>query len=194
METLKVYFRHGYIADYFRYLFGNKGAGVVNVSRRCKLGVFVLGLRRYSDLPLKQKQPKGMDYPTTIYTADLPETVDISASERRSPKKFVYYTCADLQEINEMTELYFDLDFWRYYIHASKLKVAQKDILESFILTRRLVSIEGDNEMLKKREYREELKNLKIHAKILKNKVDYINNGVKIEVEKYVNEKIYSTF
>jgi len=194
MENLKVYFRYGYIADYFRYLFNYVGTGPVMVTRHNPVGVFVLGQRKYSDLPVKHKKPSGLLHEMQIKDSELPEEVEIAMPDKRTPRKFIHYTCADLLEINDITEVYFDIDFWRYYLHASKLKVAQKDILESYVLTRKLISIESDNEMLKKREYRDELKNLKMQAKMLKNKVDYINSNIKLEVEKYVKDKIYSQF
>jgi hypothetical protein len=189
MDTMMIYFKNSYIADFFRFIFNHTGKDPVLVTRHHELGVYILAIRRFTDLPVNTRKPGSLKHEVNVLMNDsMDEAVEVTFTVKRTPKQFIHFTVSDLLNINEMAELYFDIDFWRYYLHASKMKVAQKDILDSYVISRKLVSVQADNEMLKKREYREEIKNLQKHAKILKNKVDYINNRTKIEVEKYVNE------
>ena len=171
-----LYLRHEYLHDYLRFLFDSEGKPEIEIGRGHKLGSYICCIRKYSDMPKETKAPRGFEY-----------EVRLTFPSNRTKSKFIYFVQEDIMDINDMVEAYFDIDFWRYYLHGQKMSIPQKDILETFIISRKLNSLAYNTEVLKKREYREELRNMEKGIWVLRKKAQYVNEQVKVQLKEYCN-------
>lgn len=154
--------------DYLNYLFPLSD-GCYQVTRDNEFGKMLCSRVQYSSLPVKTE-------PGTI-RLQLPRSRPLA----NAGNYFLHYTKEDQAKLNDALDVLFHIDFDRYYLQGRKRNEMQKDIIQSFIITRKLVKLIGDNEMLKKRIYREEVENLKIVTEKLIKKAyyrnEYINNN-----------------
>ena len=86
-------------------------------------------------------------------------------------------------KFSDYLEAVFAVDFDRFYLTAQKYGIPQKDIILAFISSRRLVSMEQDTEMLKKRAYRQSLREIAERHKQLTNRIQYVTSKVEAEVK-----------
>jgi hypothetical protein len=144
------------LLDFFKYLFKEE-EGAFLISSTKDIGKYLISRVSYSDIPVKK-------IPGSI-RIKLPKTANTTGQN-----KYLYYTKEDVEKINFELDATFSIDFDRYYLQGLKLNLKQKEILSSYILSRNLISAEGDIETLKKRKYREEMKNLQKMTRFLKNR------------------------
>lgn len=149
------------LREYFRYLFPIDAQGRYQVSRISDLGKAICSFVRYAE-----KKPEPL--PDALHLL-LPK----SDSLKNAANYHLYFSREDLLRINDLLEVFFNIDFDRFYLNGRKLGMMQKDVIESFIVSRKLTNLLQDNETLKKREYREGLRLLQIRCRSLTKKAYY---------------------
>jgi hypothetical protein len=112
----------------------------------------------------------------------IPNTSDLSTARNR----FLFLDREDQTRLNDLLEIYFNIDFDQYYLKGLKMALQQKEIIESFIVSRRLTNLLSDNETLKKRQYRSELEALKCRVKQLQNRAYHRAQKIEFEPQKYL--------
>lgn len=152
--------------DYLNYLFLQDANGQYHVTRNNDFGKLLCARVQYSELPVR----KVVGDKTVML--QLPKSRPLANAKNH----FLFYSKEDQEKINDELEVMFNIDFDRFYLQGLKLQMMQKDIIQSFILTRKLINLIGDNETLKKRQYRDELDNLKNLTNSLLKKADYRNS------------------
>lgn len=160
--------------DYLAYLFELLPDGSYKVSREVDFGKVLCSFVRYSN----QKQ-EAIDGATGL---SLPDSDSI-----RSAKSYhCYFSREDTKRLNDLIDVFFHIDFDRFYLNGRKLGIMQKDIIESFIISRKLTNLLNDNEMLKKRQYREEIQLLQQRCKILTKKAWYRNERIEENMQTHL--------
>ncbi len=158
------------LLDFFEYLFPKEN-GVHIISSTKDIGKFLISRVSCSNLPIKSKLENSIKI-------KLPKTDNTTAHT-----KYLYYTAEDLEKINKELEAVFNINFDTYYLQGKKMGFTQKEIISSYILSRNLVSLNGDIEMLKKRIYREDIKNTQKVEQYFKNRCyqrhNIIENSIK---------------
>ncbi|EMS34598.1 hypothetical protein C943_03285 [Mariniradius saccharolyticus AK6] len=162
--------------DYFRYLFEEQSDGIFRISRESDVGKFICSFVRYSDRPVQQ--PKTEETLVLL----LPNT-DVL---KDALYNHVYLSKTDQAQINDFLHVFFNIDLDRYYLKGIKQRMRQKDIIESFIVSRKLTNLLQDNETLKKRLYREELAVLQERFESLRKRTWYRNQKIEFDPEKYL--------
>jgi hypothetical protein len=71
--------------------------------------------------------------------------------------KFIYFSVADIELINDFLSAHFDMFFFRMMLEADRMGYEKKDALEAFLFGLGLNKFDTLYETLKKREYRQEL-------------------------------------
>ncbi|MFY0628653.1 MAG: hypothetical protein JXR07_20310, partial [Reichenbachiella sp.] len=98
----------------------------------------------------------------------------------------LYISAENELKLNDLLKEYFYLDFDRYYLQGKKRGHQQKDIINSFILSRRLAQIDTAHETIKKRQYREQVAMINHHHKKLVNRAYHRNEKVKFHEESII--------
>ena len=165
--------------EYLNYLF-EKQNDLFLVTRKHDFGKLICSRVRYINLPLNEEQKSGntkLVIPNTRATGT-------------AGNHWLYFTKEDQQKLADELEAIFNIDFDRYYLQGRKLDMQQKDIIQSFIINRKLFEMTGDVEMLKKREYRDTVKNLEIRTKSLLKKAQYRNERIEYSLLKFKQQII----
>jgi len=161
--------KKGLYKDYLNFLCEfDKITKVYNVSRDNDFGKLLCSRVKYSALPVKSCKDEH-----TVFL-QLPKSRPLASAKNH----YLFYSKEDQAKITDGLEVMFNNDFDRYYLQGMKLRMMQKDIIQSFIISRKLTGLIGDNEMLKKRQYREELEIIKIYTNKLLEKAKYSNSLV----------------
>lgn len=140
-----------------------------SVFRHNTFGKALCAMVSKSDLPVKHPQS---DQTVRIR---LPNTKSI----RSHRNHFLYYTTEDQLKLNDMLDAFFDIDFESYYQAGIRLGMMQKDVIHNFIVQRKLVSMIGEVETLKKRQYRKEKNAIEKVANHLLQKIHYRDRIIK---------------
>jgi hypothetical protein len=174
--TIHLSIRKELYRDYFIHLFPTDPSGALQITRDSDLGKLICALVRYSDFPVKDQIPED------AIQIKLPATNSLRIAQDR----FLFLSREDQLRINDLIEVFFNIDFDRYYLKGLKIGLQQKEIIESFIVTRKLTRLMSDNETLKKRQYRQELDLLKERVEQLRQRAYYRNQKIEFEPEKYL--------
>lgn len=161
--------------DYLNYIFERDAAGNYVVDRRHDFGKLVVSLVKYSKFPVPDKRANTVKF-----------MLPASRPLENASKSYVYITKEDQAKLNDFLDALFNIDFDRYYLDGMQLKFQQKDIIQAFIVSRKLVYLIGDNETLKKRAYRDELKKLEKYSNSLYQKAYNRHSRIK-ESQKTTN-------
>ncbi|HWK58122.1 MAG TPA: hypothetical protein VNQ80_12320 [Parapedobacter sp.] len=140
-----------------------------SVFRHNTFGKALCALVSKSDLPVKHEPSEK-----TIRIR-LPNTKSI----RSHRNHFLYYTTEDQLKLNDLLDSLFDIDFESYYQAGIRLGMMQKDVIHNFIINRKLVSMIGDVETLKKRQYRKQRNDLEKLSNHLLQKIHYRDRLIK---------------
>tara|TARA_R110002020_G_scaffold475112_1_gene708612 strand:+ start:7068 stop:7601 length:534 start_codon:yes stop_codon:yes gene_type:complete len=162
--------------EYFKFLFPADESDIHMVSRTTDLGKFICALVKYSEVPVPE------DTEENKFTLHLPVTKSLNLA----PHRYLYFDSESIIRINDMLEVYFNLDFDRYYLRGLAKGYQQKLIIESFIFSRKLTLLMSDNETLKKREYRQALILLGEKVEELRCRAYNRNQRIEFEPEKYL--------
>ena len=148
--------------------------GYLLLTRDHDFGKVIISRVKYSREPIKMI----VDHTTVVF--DLPSGRSLANGE----KYYLYICKEDQAKINEQLDAIFNIDFDRYCLEGKKLSMMQKDVIQAFIISRKIISLIGDNETLKKREYRDQLSVMKKYEDQLRKKAYYRN----AHIEKSLNE------
>lgn len=144
------------LRDYLSHLFPTKN-GAFCIDRNTDVGKFICALVKVSDLPVNQdidSESVQFILPTTSH---LPELF----------RKFCYLDQYDQKRIEDYLASWFNLDYGMFYLFGRQQNIQEKEVILNFILDRKLDSMIGDPETLKKRKYREYDKTVKkIHQRL----------------------------
>lgn len=144
--------------DYLKYIFEQTADGSFVVTARNDFGKLVIG--HIKDTPRIHEIPTG-DY---IATLILP----LNEATLNFLNKFIYLTTQAQAQLNMALRAYFTLDFWEYVQRRKIIKERKDNIIESFIISRKLFTTDYFG-LLHKRVYRQELKELAtMKAKLLR--------------------------
>ena len=160
-----------WLTHYFR----STPDGAVRVTRDTDLGKLICSTVKYSNLPHSEELPLGH-----LVRFQLPH----ADSLRLAPGRFLFFDRETQLRLNDLIEVFFNLDFDRFYLQGVKLGMVKKDVIESFIVSRKLSNLLGDNEMLKKRQYREELQLFGERVEQLRQRAYYRNDKIEIHLQK----------
>ena len=156
------------LTDYIRFLFsGEKDSNNLKVSGSHPFGKLVIANVSVSPRPVSP--PEG----TNIVTLHLPKqdaTQDLA-------NKFLYYTAGATARLNAALKATFDMDFHDYYQRGTDLGYQKKDIIDAFIISRKLCSVDPAD-ALHKRTYRHELKKMEKYTAYLQRKANYIRESL----------------
>jgi len=144
-------------------------ADAFSVFRHNTFGKALCAMVSKSDLPVKHEQSDK-----TIRIR-LPNTKSI----RSHRNHFLYYTNEDQLKLNDLIESLFEIDFESYYQAGIRWGMMQKDVIHNFIIQRKLVSMIGDVETLKKRQYRKEKNAIEKVTNHLLQKIHYRDRLIK---------------
>ncbi|MBD3630501.1 hypothetical protein [Cyclobacterium sp.] len=159
------------LREYFRHLFPLDAKGRYLIDRSSDLGKAICSFVRYTEVK-PERDPQALQLL-------LPKTDSL----KNAPNYHLYFSREDLLRINDLVEVFFHIDFDRFYLKGRKLGMMQKDIIESFIVSRKLTNLLQDNETLKKREYREGLRLLQLRCKTLINKAYYRHEKIELGMQ-----------
>lgn len=159
------------LQEYFQYLFPTDESGTYQVTRKSDLGKAICCFVRYAHRRIPHRDGALL--------LQLPEAHTLM----NAPRHHLYFCAEDEKRINDLLQVYFNLDFDRYYLQGKKNGFKQKDIIESFIVSRRLHNLMSDNETLKKRKYREELRLLEQRHKSLVKRAYWRNEKIEASMQ-----------
>ncbi|WP_313265115.1 hypothetical protein [Sphingobacterium sp.] len=139
-------------------------------------------LGRYITTHLKfcDTKPQMEDTEQTVIFK-LPKTSDLPSIQSR----FAYFTAESMRQIEDHIKEIYNLDFHSYYYWSIKHGLQQKQAIQNFIITRKLVNKIGDIDTLKKYEYRQEKKMIETLTKKLLNQVTYQDRIIRDTIEKF---------
>lgn len=135
--------------DYLGHLFEQTPDGRFIVTARNDFGKLLVG--HIKDSPRSVNPPDGEFVATLI--------IPLNEATLNFRNKFIYLNTQAHEQLNLSLRAYFNLDFWEYVQRRKGMKERKEDIIEAFILSRKLFSTECF-ELLHKRAYRRELKDL----------------------------------
>lgn len=154
--------------EYLNYLFAYEG-NAFSVFRNNEFGKALCSKVRKADFPVKHQES-----PHTVRLR-LPQ----SRAIRTHRNHFLYYSTEDQHQLNDLLDVLFNIDFESYYHIGIEMGLMQKEVIQNFIISRKLVSMIGDVETLKKRQYRKEKNTLeKLQNKLLQ-KIHYRDRLIK---------------
>lgn len=158
------------LTDYIKYLFPQgetDGPYVVKSSHT--FGELLISHIRESERPVLP--PSG----DNVIELSLP----LSNATQYLSNKFIYYSASDMLRLNCGLKALFDIDFQTFYLKAEGLGFTKKEIIETFITSRKLVD-NDPYEALHKRVYRREQEKRARISKFLLRKVYYLYESLDI--------------
>lgn len=159
---LKFKARDPLTVDYLRYLFKSPADGAIRISLSNDFGRMVVGMFKTSDRPVES--PEGPN----VVTLRLPSHWTTQAART----KYAYLTETDMQRLNMILLALFNIEIDTYYIKGIQAGMAKCDIINAFIVSRRLVTLDY-TDTLNKRIYRSTLSSLKEKAELIHRKARY---------------------
>ena len=154
-------------ADYMAYLFPPDDDGVLKITSEHLLGKLFIAHCREAPRPIF-----GLDG-ELIVTLRLPQC----EATQNLRSKFLFYNAGDMIQLNKALQAVFDLDFMGYYRKGQAAEFAKKDIVEAFVVSRKLVSADYV-EALNKRAYRRQQRAAASLVKKLLRKSYYIDESI----------------
>lgn len=173
MIEVSINLQEGYYLDYLGYLFQKEtNSDAYVVSSTTDIGKLLIAYAKVSERPVNPEEKKG----TKLVKLILPLT-DTSQDLRN---KWLYYTEADTARLQAVLRTEFNLDFIAYYLRGSVMGYQKKDIINMFIVSRKLISVDP-YEALHKRVYRMEQKKQQEMSRRLIRKANYFEESLDID-------------
>lgn len=163
---------------FLHYLFELQPDGSLKITKHTDAGRLLTCFVRYADRPIQEEPTTGS------VILHLPRSKSLDTA----PNHFLYFTKEDEHRINDLLEVLYNIDFDRYYIKGLRQGVQKKEIIESYIVSRNLASLFEDNETLKKRQYRDELRAFEEMVEQLRKKAYYRNQAIECEPQKFLTK------
>lgn len=156
------------LTDFIKYLFpADKNEDHLKVSGSHPLGKLFIANISISGKPVAS--PTGEN----VLTLRLPR----QDATQDLVNKFLYYSQGATCRLNAALKATFDMDFHDYYQRGSDLGYQKKDIIDAFIVSRRLCSVDPAD-ALHKRIYRHEQKKREKYVNYLSRKASYIQESL----------------
>ena len=167
--TIELSIESAIYCDYLRYLFpaDDRNGSVLKVNGSTTFGQLLIASVRESPLPVAHLTG---DHVVTLRLPKQDATQDLE-------NKFIYYSTADQKRLNLALKAIFSMDFHDYYRRGESTGFAKKDIIEAFIVSRKLANADP-TEALHKRVYREQAKRCQQLTKYLLRKAYYIEESL----------------
>lgn len=164
---VKLNIRNKVLHNYLAYLFHRNPKGVFRVTMRNEFGRLVVALVRRS--------PDEMQIEEGEFTASL--LLPKNALTKNAELSYLYFTAQDAARLNVLLDTIFNLDLNAYYQKGCKRRIPKREIIEAFVVNRKLVA-DDFAETLGKRVYREELKIFRELVASLYDKARYNNDRI----------------
>lgn len=148
--------------DYLRNLFKADPGQPIRLTLGNDFGRMALGIYKTSEQPVVLP-----DHPLTV-TMTLPQSLAAHPARAR----YIYFTKADMRRLNLILDALLNIDLDTYYIQGIQAGMQKRDIIESFVISRKLVSVDYAD-TLSKRTYRSSLTTLRRKADLLMRKARY---------------------
>ena len=132
----------------------------------------------FGNLLVAHVQTSGRPVPHEASPSVLEIHIPLNNATQSLQNKFLYLTKGDKLRLQAALRTIFDLDFKYYLIRGLEAGFTRKDIIDSFILSRGLVS-NDPGDALHKRAYRGEAKSRQKYMKYLLRKSYYIFESIK---------------
>lgn len=161
--------------DYLKGMFEPGLNGCLVLSKDLDFGAALISRIRYTKKPVMDV----VDHTTIRF--ELPAGRSLASASNH----YLSLTKDDESKLNDQLEVMFNLDLDTYFLEGCKMGMMKKDIVEAFIITRKIVKLIGDNETLKKREYRDSLLIKKKYTEMLLRKTYYRNTLVEKALKRY---------
>ena len=165
--TVKINIKNKVLYNYLAYLFNRNPDGSFRVTMKNEFGRLVVALVRRSpdEVPLEEGQ----------FTANL--LLPKNALTKNAELSYLYFTGQDAARLNVLLDTIFTLDLNSYYQKGCKKRIQKREIIEAFVVSRKLVD-DDFAETLGKRVYREELKTCRELVSSLYDKARYNNDRI----------------
>ncbi|MDD6149356.1 MAG: hypothetical protein PUB47_01640 [Bacteroides sp.] len=154
------------LADFLTYLYPSEDDGCLAV-RSDIFGKLLVSHLRGSDIPVTDRPGDH------VVRLRMP----INDTTRHFEKMWAYYTDADEASLNMALAAVFELDFTGYYRKGEALGYQKKDIVDAFIASRKLFSVDCFD-ALHKRVYRKEQATYEAIRQRLIRKTYYIDESI----------------
>ena len=137
-------------------------------------GIYTLRFgTEFGDLLVAHTQTSGHPVRCDASPLSIEIRIPLNNTTQSLQNKFLYLTKGDELRLQAALRAIFDLDFKYYLISGLQAGFSRKDIIDSFILSRKLISTDPED-ALHKRAYRGEAKTREKHMKYLLRKSYYI--------------------
>lgn len=174
MIEISISLQNGSCLDYLGYLFPrDPETGAYSVSSSTDFGKLLIAYAKISDHPVPV--PAIGDGFSAV-TLSLPLT-DITQDLQH---KWLYYTKTDTARLQAILKSEFNRDFIAYYLRGSVMGYQKKEIIEMFIVSRKLITVDP-YEALHKRMYRLEQRKMQELSRKLIRKAHYFEESLNIE-------------
>ncbi len=160
------------LLDFFKFLFPIKD-GVCRITTTKPLGGQLIYYVRTST---KRIDVKGQ----YLVNIELPKSGSTTAYLEN---KWLYYTVNEMRLLNIALKDLFNIDFAAYYHRGEELGYKKKEIIDAYILSRGLYTIDP-YDALSKRLYRKQQKDLKAKQSYLLRKAYYIQETIDLTLLK----------
>lgn len=162
----------GILRDYLAYLFPpDPETGAYCISSTRDIGKMMIGFVRTADKPVNPARGTA----ASLVRLKLP----LMDGTQNLKDRWLYYTSADASRLKMLLRATFNMDFEAYYLAGLSRGIAKKEIIEMFIVSRKLVNIDP-YEALHKRAYRTEQRRLQGIATNLLRKAKYFEESLDI--------------
>lgn len=155
------------IFDYLRYLFNAKSGEPIRLTLANDFSRMAVGLYKVSDKP----DDRPDDELTT--TLVLPRHQTTYAAMNRH----IFFTNVDTKRLNMILDALFNIDLDTYYLQGIQAGMPKRDVIEAFIVSRRLISTDY-TDTLNKRTYRTSLAAIRRKTDLIFEKARYHFNRI----------------
>ncbi len=181
---------------YLKYLFEEipnaPWVPLYKASSKSDFGNACISFVRYADRPINTPEPGGKfhsEHADEEWICLMMPKLDRLAN---APNYHLYYTMEDIAKLNHLLQVLFNIDFDSYYLTGKKAGEKQKDIIMSFVMSRKLAGV-SDVDTLKKRQYRNELNYTKKLLKQMRDlayrrheNIQFINQQMNVNIDKII--------
>lgn len=155
------------LKDYLHYCFSITKNGLLKVSSTHNFGRLLIGMYRRCDTP-----------PERLEGSNVVEfTFSISRATQASSTHFVFYSMEDTEKLNQALKAIFEIDLDSYYLQGLRLGLAKKDIIDSFMRSRNLHTLDSAD-MIQKKTYRADISSLNRRHTYLRKLAWYRNDKI----------------
>jgi hypothetical protein len=151
MQKIPLQLRKPVFENYLRYIFNADRKGPIQVTRNHDIGRYIISMIRFAEFP------QAIEAKNQAIELILP-----NGSFDTHENKFIFLSKEDEYKINDYISCTFNLEFKQVMIIGKELGLQQKDIIYAFMVRKKLPPNEKNFDMLKKKDYRNKQKTVKL--------------------------------